>query len=135
MSITKCHLGKGEINMFKLGIIEESISDRSVLENLKPYLCFQRIENVPEDECPIWHTNEYHIDDIDVESICEILKNCVLTTWYIHAFNRKSLYVILKGKYFKISRHRNKSWDEMIEYGVTKANVEGTFLESIPLHI
>lgn len=121
--------------MFKLGIIEESVSDRTVLEKLKPYFFSQRIENVPEDECPIWHTNEYHIDDNDIIIVCEMLKDCVLPTWYIHAFNRKILYVILQGKYFKISRHRNKSWEDMIEYGVNKANVERKYLENIPLHI
>lgn len=86
-------------------------------------------------DIPECSAKEYHIDDNDIESICEILKDFILPTWYIHAFSRKSLYVILQGKYFKISRHRNKSWDEMIEYGVTKANVERTFLENIPLHI
>lgn len=121
--------------MFKLGIIEESISEKIILEELKPYLYSQRIEKVPEDECPIWHTNEYHIDDDNIENICELLKDFVLPTWYIHAFNRKSLYVILQGKYFKISRHKNKTWDEMIKYGVTKAKVERHFLEHIPLHI
>ena len=121
--------------MFKLGVIEESVSDRTVLEELKAYLYSQRIENVPEDEYPIWHTNEYHIDDDNIENICELLKDFVLPTWYIHAFSRKSLYVILQGKYFKISRHKNKTWDEMIEYGITKAKVERHFLERIPLHI
>ncbi|MDE5604282.1 MAG: hypothetical protein K2I73_01720, partial [Eubacterium sp.] len=68
-------------------------------------------------------------------SVCEMLKDYILPTWYIHAFNRKSLYVILQGKYFKISRHRNESWKDMIEYGVTNANVERKYLENIPLHI
>lgn len=121
--------------MFKLGIIEESISDKSIFEKLQPYFYSQRIENVPEDGCPVWYTNEYHIDDESIEKICELLKDFVLPTWYIHAFNRKSLYVILQGKYFKIARHKNKSWDEMIEYGVTNAKVERHFLERIPLHI
>lgn len=126
---------RNEIIMFKLGIIEESVSDKTILENLKPYFYSQRIENVPEDECPVWHTNEYRIEDDDIENICELLKDFVLPTWYIHAFNRKYLYVILQGKYFKISRHKNKTWDEMIEYGVNEANVERHFLEHIPLHI
>lgn len=121
--------------MFKLGVIEESVSDKTVLEKLHPYFYSQRIENVPEDECPIWHTNEHHIDDNEIESICEMLKEFVLPTWYIHAFSRKSLYVVLQGKYFKISKHKNKTWNEMIEYGVTNAKVERHFLERIPLHI
>lgn len=121
--------------MFKLGIIEESLSDKTILLELKPFFYSQKIENVSEDECPIWHTNEYHIEDEAIENICEILKDNVLPTWYIHAFNRKSLYVILQGKYFKISKHKNKTWDEMIEYGIIKAKVERNFLEHIPLHI
>lgn len=35
MSVAERYLGKGEkLIMFKLGIIEESVSDRSVLENI-----------------------------------------------------------------------------------------------------
>lgn len=121
--------------MFKLGVIEESVSDIAILEKLKPYFSSQRIENVPEDECPLWHTNEYHIDDDDIVSICDMLKDYVLPTWYIHAFNRDSLYVVLQGRYFKISRHKNETWDEKIEYGINKTNVERQFLENIPLYI
>lgn len=121
--------------MFKLGVIEESVSEKKVLEKLKPYFYSQRIENVPEDVCPIWHTNEYHIDDNDIINVCEMLKDYVLPTWYIHAFNMNSLYVVLQGKYFKISQHRDNTWNEMIEYGVNNADVERQYLENIPLHI
>jgi hypothetical protein len=121
--------------MFRLGIIEESVSDKSILKSLKPYFFSQRIENVPEDTYPVWHTNEYHVDDDKIESILEKLKDCVMPTWYIHAFNENDLYVVLTGKYFKVSTHRDSSWDEMIEYGVEKANVERHFLENVPLHI
>lgn len=113
----------------------KKVFQTTVLEELKPYFYSQRIENVPEDKCPVWHTNEYHIDDDNIQNICELLKDYVLPTWYIHAFNRKSLYVVLQGKYFKVARHKNKTWDEMIEYGVTNAKVERHFLERIPLHI
>ena len=47
--------------MYRLGIIEESIDDRNILSDLFPYFVSQRIENVPEDECPVWHINEYHV--------------------------------------------------------------------------
>lgn len=134
-NISSDEVAKEHNILYKLGIIEESLSDKAVLEKLKPYFYSQRIENVPEDEFPVWHTNEYHIDDDNIENICEWLKDFVLPTWYIHAFNRKVLYVVLQRKYFKISRHKNKSWDEMIEYGVTQAKVERHFLEHIPLHI
>ena len=121
--------------MFRLGIIEESLENKDILEILKPYFISQYIENVPEDECPIWHTNEYHVD---VDKICELLdmlKDVLKTTWYIHAFNEEKLYVVLSGKWFEISLHKDESWSEMIEYGVNYAKVERRFLESIPLHI
>ena len=36
------------VKMFKLGIIEESLKDRNILDELKPYFYSQRIENVTE---------------------------------------------------------------------------------------
>lgn len=84
--------------MYRLGIIEESIEDRDILHALSPYFISQRIENVPEDECPIWHVNEYQVADNEIEHVADMLKQHIKETWYSHAFNDKSLFVILKGK-------------------------------------
>lgn len=64
-----------------------------------------------------------------------MLSICILPTWYIHAFSENALFVVLREKYFLISPERDKSWDEMIEYGTAEAEVEKHFLENIPLHI
>jgi len=50
-------------------------------------------------------------------------------------FDDESLYVILREKWFKVSREKDETWDEMIEYGVSYAEVEREYLESIPLDI
>jgi len=121
--------------MYRLGIIEERIDNKDVLDELVPYFVSQRIENVPEDECPVWHVNEYHVDEKDTKSIADILKNHVKETWYCHAFDEETLFVILTGRWFQISINRDETWDEMIEYGVNKANVERGYLETIPLNI
>lgn len=121
--------------MFKLGIIEESLEHVTILELLKPYFFSQRIENVEEDECPIWHTNEYHISDKMIKEQLDVLKDEVKLTWYIHAFSDSQMFVVLRGKYFAISLQRDDTWDEMIEYGVKIANVESYFLENVPLHV
>lgn len=121
--------------MYRMGIIEESINDRGVLRTLEPYFVSQRVENVPEDECPIWHINEYHVPEDEIEKVADILIQHIKETWYVHAFNDKSLLVVLKGKWFQISLTKDKSWGEMIEYGVEHAKVERQYLESIPLHI
>ena len=79
--------------MYRLGIIEESISDRDILHILSPYFVSQRIENVPEDEYPVWHINEYHVLENEMEHIADILKQHVKETWYSHAFNDKSFKI------------------------------------------
>ena len=121
--------------MFRLGIIEESLRDKKTLEFVKPYFFSQRIEHVSEDEYPIWHTNEYHVPDETIEDILNNLKKEIKPTWYIHAFNENKLYVVLLGKFFSISLHRDDTWNDMIEYGVNVADVERCFLENVPLHV
>ena len=126
---------KDEKEMFRVGIIEESMDSKDILCALKKYFVSQRIENVPEDESPVWHINEYHVPAELIEEILEKIKEHVKTTWYCHAFNNETLLVILKGKWFNISLKKDETWNEMIEYGVAVANVERSYLETIPLHI
>lgn len=121
--------------MFRIGIIEESLEYVTTLELIKPYFFSQRIENVPNDEYPIWHTNEYHVPNESIEEMLNILKDEVKLTWYIHAFSDSQLFVVLRGNYFSVSLQRDDTWDEMIEYGINIANVERHFLETIPLHV
>lgn len=121
--------------MFRLGIIEESLKHGEALKLVEPYFFSQRIENVPEDEYPIWHINEYHIPDNRIDELLDSLKEEVKLTWYIHAFSDSQLYVVLPGKFFAISLLRDDTWNEMIEYGVNVANVERYFLENVTLHI
>lgn len=122
--------------MFKLGVIEESVvNTENVLDKLRPFFFSQRIENVPGDQEPIWHTNEYHVPDEEIEEITSFLAAEVKATWYIHAFSNDKLIVVLKDKVFIVSLLKNETWNEMIEYGVRFAQVELHFLENIPLHI
>ena len=55
--------------MYRLGIIEESIDDRNILSGLASCFVSQRIENALEDECPIWHINEYHVANDKILSL------------------------------------------------------------------
>lgn len=121
--------------MFRLGIIEESLNSKDILDLVKPYLFLQKIEEMPQDEVHLWHTNEYHVPDDKINELIPILEKQVKLTWYIHTFNDDILIVILHGKSFQISRKKDESWNEMIEYGVDVANVERYFLENVPLHI
>lgn len=121
--------------MFRLGIIEESLKNVKMLELLKPYFYSQRIETIPEDEYTSWHVNEYHVPDEKIEELLNILKEELRLTWYSHAFSDTQLYVVFQGKFFSISMLKDDTWIEMIEYGVSTANVERNYLENVPLHI
>lgn len=121
--------------MYRLGIIEESLDNQNILNVIKKLFYSQRIEEVEEDEVPIWHINEYHVPDSELVNILPLLEEHIKPTWYIHAFSQEKLYVVLKGKSFNISKQKDDSWNEMIEYGVKNAKVERHFLENVPLHI
>lgn len=121
--------------MFRLGIIEESLSDKAICEALAEYLHAERTESVEGDEYPLWHVREYRIPDEKMEDTAKALTAVVKKTWYIHGFNDKELYVILHGKYFVLPPKRNFKWREMIRYGVKYADVDKKYLKSIPLHI
>ena len=125
---------EGNMKMFRLGIIEESLENLDILTALQPYFFSKRIEEVPENSSPIWHINEYHIQDEKIIELLPILETQVKPTWYIHAFNDEKLIVILRGKSFHISLRKDTTWDEMIEYGMS-VNVEKCYLETIPLHV
>lgn len=70
-----------------------------------------------------------------LQAVAEVLKDAVKETWYIHAFDENTLIVILKGRYFNLPHKRDKSWKDMIKYGVKKAKVRKSYLKNIPLHI
>lgn len=121
--------------MFRLGIIEESIENSEILKMAQKNFVSQRIEHISEDEYSAWHINEYQVPDDKIRELLDILKDNIKATWYIHAFNDKTLFVVLRGKWFELSRKKDESWNEMIEYGTKIAQVESYYLESIPLHI
>ena len=121
--------------MYRLGIIEESIDNKNVLCRLASYFVSQRIENVSEDEYPVWHINEYQVVEHKITDVADRLKQHIKETRYCHAFSEDKLLVALKGKWFEISLKSDETWNEMIEYGAVHANVERRYLETISLHI
>lgn len=118
------------------GIIEESLIDKSILKSIKRYLKKTRIEKVANESPPEWHVNEYHIPADNIKKIISQLEHIVKREWYIHAFSldSKKLFVIFKDKSFKISLHKDKTWDEMIEYG-KRVGCGPEWTENIPLRV
>lgn len=120
--------------VFTLGIIEESLENKEVLETLKIFLFKQRIQEVSTDENPLWHVYEYHVPDNEIEKLLQIFTDKIKQNYYLHSFNDEFLFVVFKDKYFQISREKDVTWDAMIEYGVS-VGVERHYLESVPLSV
>lgn len=117
--------------MYHMGIIAESLIHQELVKQWNQYIVNQRIEKVEGDEEEIWHVYELQCPENEILTLIELLKNEVKDTWYVHAFNETNLYVIMRGKYFKISQKRDESWNEMIEYGRKEAKVDEDYLDSI----
>lgn len=121
--------------MFRLGIIEESISNVSALEALEGYFHSERTESVSGDEYSLLPIREYRVPDEKMSETAKAITAVVKKTWYAHGFNEKELCVILCGKYFVLPPKRCFKWREMIRYGVKYADVDKKYLKNIPLHI
>ena len=74
------------------------------------------------------------VPDSKIVELLPVLGKQVKLRSYIHAFNDDELIVILRGKSFNISPHKDETWDDMIAYGES-VNVERIYLENIPLHV
>jgi len=128
--------GRKRMKFYTTGIIQESLSDISILNEFQPYLKKERTENVSDEKVKIWHIKEYHFPKDEIEQINNELVHHIKEGWYIHSFNVEDevLFVIMKGKYFKLPTKRNEEWNEMIEYG-KEIGVERRYIENIPLEV
>ena len=118
--------------MYRMGIISESLNHQELLNQVfKEYIVNQRIEKVDGDEEEIWYVYEPEIPENVFLNMIEILKYDIKETWYILAFDEYFLYVIMTGKYFRISKQKDESWNKMLEYGRIMAKIEDCYLTSI----
>jgi hypothetical protein len=118
------------------GVIEESLENGNILNELKQYLVENHIENVPEQPEKIWHINEYHFDLYALVRFIPIFEKAIKKAWYIHIFNvdEDTLFVIMHGKSFKLPCMHNESWNDMIEYGIS-IGLGREWTENIPIRV
>lgn len=111
------------MNNYKGDIIEESLSHKSVLEEVN--ITSTRVEKVTkEHQTPWlsqWTLDTFEVGDGQAEDLAEKLSKALDSDhgWYIDYRNDKYHYVIFKNKVFKIDRSKKSDYDEMIKYGLS----------------
>ena len=106
-------------------IIEESLTDKSILSKLK--IANTKIEPItPEHKTP-WlkqwtlHTvsiNEETADDI-AEQISKSFDYSHGTSWYADFKNDRTHYIIFKDKVFKVDRSKQEEYQKATDYGIS----------------
>lgn len=121
--------------MFVGDIITESQIDSTVLDEFCGYVISRRTGKVKDFIPPIWHISRYRLPLEAVLRLTPKLKNNIRdNAWYVHFYSETTdeLYVVLSGKVFKLPKHRDSSWDEMIAYGES-VGVGRRWTENIPV--
>lgn len=125
-----------KFQIYTCGIIEESLNNTEILDNISSYLIRKRVVDMPMEKDKVWHIDEFRMPFFRVQQIIMILTREIKKEWYIHIFSKDDnvLFVILKDKYFKVSAIKDESWNEMIEYGLL-VGVDRKWTENISLSV
>lgn len=108
---------------YKGVIIEESLDNKSCFKDLK--IVSTKVEPVTESHKTPWlkqwtlHTVE--IDGNKAELVASQLSNTLEKehVWYADFKNKKSHYIVFRGKVFKIDRNNPNEYEKVKEYGVS----------------
>lgn len=95
--------------MYKWTIVEESLKDNRILNNLE--IIKVRISN---DENP---ENRWHIYNVytSQEDIYELSKN-IKPSWYMHFRQGNNIIAVFENKIFEFEISNKKTWDNAIKY-------------------
>jgi hypothetical protein len=118
-------------------IIRESLRDPSVLDAFKSYLVKTRTATVANFTPSLWHVERYRLPLDQVSLLtARLVNNINNDQWYVHFYSETSdeMHVVLSGRIFKLSKHRDRSWDEMIAYGES-VGVGRRWTENIPVDL
>ncbi|OGE88403.1 MAG: hypothetical protein A3J07_01250 [Candidatus Doudnabacteria bacterium RIFCSPLOWO2_02_FULL_49_13] len=106
-------------------ILEESLSDKSVLKEVK--ILKQKVEPVSEKSKTPWVTKWTHdyveIAEGQADEIAHKLSQAIEfeheSSWYADYLNNQTHYIIFKNKVFKIDRGSKEQYDAAFDYGLS----------------
>ncbi|MDO8240428.1 MAG: hypothetical protein Q7T51_00375 [Candidatus Moranbacteria bacterium] len=97
---------------YKGVIIEESLSDNLILNNLE----IVRFK-ISKDENPAdrWHLFTVIVSEDDIEK----LSNLILDKWYMHFWSGNDIIAIFKGKKFEFKLDDKATWELAVQHGLS----------------
>jgi len=100
------------MNEWKGCIVEESLTDNRVLNNLKVV----RVRITSEDK-PIerWHIYDLLVSKEELNKLHHYIKD----GWYMHFWKDKKILVFFKNKKFILDINKKETWKEAIDYGLS----------------
>ena len=108
---------------FQGTIIEESLFDKSVLDDIK--ITTTRVSPVTEEEqtpwLKQWTLHAVEIPEEEARNIAGVLRKALETEhdWYIDYKNADWHYIIFRDKVFKVDRSKKEEYNEVTKHGIS----------------
>ena len=102
----------GEMEKFKGCIVEESLIDNRVLNDIE----ITKLK-IAKDERPSkrWHIYNVLLDEEKIKELQVYLKD----KWYMHFWNDEILIVVFKNEKFVVEVNEKETWKPAIDYGIS----------------
>jgi len=108
--------------VYKGIIIEESLSDKSILGKIK--IIKTEVEKVTFEHKTPWLTkwtmHTFEVSEKEGEKVAELISNALESKhkWYADFKNSKWHFIIFRNKVFKVDRSKKAEYDLVRKYGV-----------------
>lgn len=104
-------------------IIEESLEDKTVLDDIK--IVETEVEPVTEKHKTPW-INQWTLHTVEIpESLADSVAEKISQSldrehsWYADYKNHDFHYIIFRNKFFKVDRSKREQYDEVTKYGIS----------------
>jgi hypothetical protein len=100
-------------DQYKGTIVEESLTDSSILKDLKVLDV-----KISDDENPAdrWHMYTVTVGRDDIERLSQAIK----PGWYMHFWQGKHIIAVFQGRTFEFDHDDKTTWVPIIEYGISQ---------------
>ena len=97
---------------YKGGIVEESLTDNRVINDLK--ITSFRI-TTEENSAERWHIYKVKVSRDEIQKLAQNIKQ----GWYMHFWKGRNVIAVFKGKQFEFNLDDKKTWSPAIDYGLS----------------